>query len=1254
MPRQLCREDYTVGWVCALPIELAAAQEMLDEEHPDLKPDASNNDENLYALGSIGGHNVVIACLPAGQIGNNSAAAVAMQMRATFKKIRFGLMVGIGGGVPGAEDVRLGDVVASQPHETFAGVVQYGMGKKTPSGFERTGSLNAPPKILLAALARVRANELRGRSKLFEYVVKLESIALFQRSKAGPDVLFEAAYDHEADDRRARQTCDRCDLSRKITRHTRESTNEVVVHYGTIASGNQQPYAAATAAAYAKEVLSTIPREEVAELRTAEEATEPRKRKSERSPSPDAKRRKVDGAEDLETDTADQQRSTASVPLSSEQHNCLRSLSFPEQEHRFHDIHTAVDTCEWLFEHAGYQAWMKADSGLFWIKGDPGAGKSVLMKHCVKRMRERSPDSLVVSFFFHGQGKPLQKTLLGLFRALLSSILEHFPENLARLAANYTEKEKRYGRDAWEWTDTELKEALYNIVSEATHHQRLVVFIDALDECGEDPAKSLLEYLKGLTYQAKSRHAKFRVCLSSRHYPILALDTIPSVQVEKMNCQDIQWYVRERLKEITPAPKREQIHAEILSKSNGGSQWVLLVTRGIIDKTLIGTKVEKLLEEIANCPETLSEMYETILRGVPAAKQHQMAKIFQWVLFAERPLSAQELRDALAADKDMSYRTVRDLRTHEGWSDTLVDFERYVKYISRGLICFQSRELWEQYEINALDSDREAQLIHQSVADFLTEKFASLFGNHLTAAQSFIGASQLQIPRSCLRYMILEDILEDATLPRGTISSKYPLAPYAVRFLFTHIKKVEQEGIPQYDLLSAMQWKSNSEAMRKLATLWRTLDPNSVHMPLGWPFIQATALHVSVAFGSISAVNIILESGFKGFEKRDADGNTPLMLATRDGHQDMALTLLDRIVDCESHYEHHDPDKECGVTPLSVALDTVINTQNNGDETALDFALEHNMGGVVLKLIEAGVNLKYLGREAALLAHAISNRNTNLLSTLIEKKLNLDGAVFFALKDQLPRRDLVLEGMIFQLLSAGANTARSLESNAVSEIKDYEEGVEQEKNGGYDTDALALASRRGLTNVVEMLLQDEVIKKSLSRAPSSVEIQDQYGDTAWSLAFQGMELGIIELLLREGRLSTPKKLSEKFFMELSKKERTHYIEMILQRKFVDPNIQDEFGRTALSWAVRHGDEETVKQLLGTGKVDPDTKDENGSTLLLLAAQHGHDGVVKQLLDTGKVDADAKDKNECTPILRAAYNGHEAVVKLLQDAKESGK
>jgi hypothetical protein len=32
MDRLLRHDDYTVGWVCALPVELAAAQEMLDED----------------------------------------------------------------------------------------------------------------------------------------------------------------------------------------------------------------------------------------------------------------------------------------------------------------------------------------------------------------------------------------------------------------------------------------------------------------------------------------------------------------------------------------------------------------------------------------------------------------------------------------------------------------------------------------------------------------------------------------------------------------------------------------------------------------------------------------------------------------------------------------------------------------------------------------------------------------------------------------------------------------------------------------------------------------------------------------------------------------------------------------------------------------------------------------------------------------------------------------------------------------------
>lgn len=74
--------------------------------------------------------------------------------------MRFGLMVGIGGGVPSAgPDIRLGDVVVSQPHQGYGGVIQYDFGKTTPSGFRQTGFLNSRPAILLGAIAKLQANQ---------------------------------------------------------------------------------------------------------------------------------------------------------------------------------------------------------------------------------------------------------------------------------------------------------------------------------------------------------------------------------------------------------------------------------------------------------------------------------------------------------------------------------------------------------------------------------------------------------------------------------------------------------------------------------------------------------------------------------------------------------------------------------------------------------------------------------------------------------------------------------------------------------------------------------------------------------------------------------------------------------------------------------------------------------------------------------------------------------------------------------------
>jgi hypothetical protein len=98
-------------------------------------------------------------------------------MRRTFPEIRLYLMVGIGGGVPvPEEDIRLGDVVVSQPKNDHGGVIQYDSGKDTPWGFTKTGSLDSPPGVLLSAVSTMRANDIRRRNSPWGHLQRLNSI----------------------------------------------------------------------------------------------------------------------------------------------------------------------------------------------------------------------------------------------------------------------------------------------------------------------------------------------------------------------------------------------------------------------------------------------------------------------------------------------------------------------------------------------------------------------------------------------------------------------------------------------------------------------------------------------------------------------------------------------------------------------------------------------------------------------------------------------------------------------------------------------------------------------------------------------------------------------------------------------------------------------------------------------------------------------------------------------------------------------
>jgi electron transfer flavoprotein alpha subunit len=78
-------EEFHIGWIIALPVEIAAARAMLDEEYEDGK------DISDYILGRISNHNIVVICLPAGKFGTTSAATAAAEMRFKFAADVYGV-----------------------------------------------------------------------------------------------------------------------------------------------------------------------------------------------------------------------------------------------------------------------------------------------------------------------------------------------------------------------------------------------------------------------------------------------------------------------------------------------------------------------------------------------------------------------------------------------------------------------------------------------------------------------------------------------------------------------------------------------------------------------------------------------------------------------------------------------------------------------------------------------------------------------------------------------------------------------------------------------------------------------------------------------------------------------------------------------------------------------------------------------------------------------------------------------------------
>jgi nucleoside phosphorylase len=271
---------------------------------------------------------VVIACLPKGKYGLTSAASVATDMLRSFPSIRFGMMVGIGGGAPSQKhDIRLGDVVVSSPVGRTGGVIHYELGKTIQNQkFELTGALDAPPPMLLTALSVIGALHERKGHRITESVHGMiernpRLRKKYQRPETKMDRLYKSNFIHPDRDQACDIVCSG-ETAQLVQRNERTADeDDPMIHYGLIASADRlmkdarvrdtlareeevlcfemeaaglmdhfpclvirgicdysdthkndmwQGYAAATAATYAKDLLGVMPAAELSTLSTSD------------------------------------------------------------------------------------------------------------------------------------------------------------------------------------------------------------------------------------------------------------------------------------------------------------------------------------------------------------------------------------------------------------------------------------------------------------------------------------------------------------------------------------------------------------------------------------------------------------------------------------------------------------------------------------------------------------------------------------------------------------------------------------------------------------------------------------------------------------------------------------------------------------------------------------------------------------------------------------------------------------------------
>ncbi|KAK7712426.1 hypothetical protein SLS64_004810 [Diaporthe eres] len=313
-------------------------------------------------------------------------------------------------------------------------------------------------------------------------------------------------------------------------------------------------------------------------------------------------------------------------------------------------LHPLVTTLKW----DNLAEWLRSGSGVYWLAGKAGSGKSTLMKYVSNHPQTTSllklwtgqSELFTVQFFFYALGRLEQKSQEGVLRSLLFQFLDKHRDLIERaLPAMWKEaiitEDKEH--DLAIPSIPEMQNSFLQLLGAVSADTRLFILIDGLDEF-EGKHASIAAFLSRL-----ERLANVKVLVSSRPLPVFvrAFDHAPKMYLQELTKEDIETYITDTLwhhphmAQLSYIEPTELMNiAEVLvSKACGVFLWVVLACQSILEGLDEYDTTPELMSRANKIPPELGDFFRQMIDGIDPRKREQSARFLR-LIFESQTSSA--------------------------------------------------------------------------------------------------------------------------------------------------------------------------------------------------------------------------------------------------------------------------------------------------------------------------------------------------------------------------------------------------------------------------------------------------------------------------------------------------------------------------------------------------------------------------------------------------------------------------------------